>query len=224
MGWDLAHAAGNVPLHLHEWDVDFAVWCHYKYVNAGPGAVGGCFVHERHGTDPSVLRPGGWWGHDPASRFAMPFDFVPVDGVEGWQVSNPPILAMAPVRVSLDLFAEVGMEALRERSVRLTGFLERLLDVVASRRPVELITPRDPARRGAQLSVRVDDAAAVTAALFDRFSVRADDRPPNVIRLAPAPLYNTYDDCWRAASALIRVLDVRTPVAEHSDATQHSDG
>ena len=224
MGWDLAHAAGNVPLHLHEWDVDFAVWCHYKYVNAGPGAVGGCFVHERHGTDPSVLRPGGWWGHDPASRFAMPFDFVPVDGAEGWQVSNPPILAMAPVRVSLDLFAEVGMEALRERSVRLTGFLQRLLDVVASRRPIEVITPRDPARRGAQLSVRVDDAAAVTAALFERFSVRADDRPPNVIRLAPAPLYNTYDDCWRAASALIRVLDVRTPVAEHSDAPQHSDG
>ena len=145
MGWDLAHAAGNVPLHLHEWDVDFAVWCHYKYVNAGPGAVGGCFVHERHGTDPSVLRPGGWWGHDPASRFAMPFDFVPVDGVEGWQVSNPPILAMAPVRVSLDLFAEVGMEALRERSVRLTGFLQRLLDVVASCRPIEVITPRDPA-------------------------------------------------------------------------------
>ena len=102
MGWDLAHAAGNVPLRLHDWDVDFAVWCHYKYVNAGPGAVGGCFVHERHGTDPSVLRPGGWWGHDPASRFAMPFAFDPVPGVEGWQVSNPPILAMAPVRVSLD--------------------------------------------------------------------------------------------------------------------------
>ena len=202
IGWDLAHAAGNVPLRLHDWDVDFAVWCHYKYVNAGPGAVGGCFVHERHGNDASIVRPGGWWGHDPVSRFAMPFAFDPVPGAEGWQVSNPPILAMAPVRVSLDLFAEVGMEALRARSVRLTGFLDRLLDVVASRRKIEVITPRAPDRRGAQLSIVVDDARAVTDALFERFRVRADDRPPNVIRLAPAPLYNTYEDCWRAASAL----------------------
>jgi kynureninase len=206
IGWDLAHAVGNVPLRLHEWDVDFAVWCHYKYVNAGPGAVGGCFVHERHGSDPDVVRPGGWWGHDPATRFAMPFAFVPVPGVEGWQVSNPPILAMAPVRVSLALFADVGIENLRSRSVRLTGFLERLLDVVASRRKLEVITPREPDRRGAQLSVMVDDAALVTELLFDRHRVRADDRPPNVIRLAPAPLYNTYEDCWRAATALDAVL------------------
>lgn len=206
IGWDLAHAAGNVPVRLHDWDVDFAVWCHYKYVNAGPGAVGGCFVHERHGTDPVLVRPGGWWGHDPATRFAMPFGFDPVPGAEGWQVSNPPILAMAPVRVSLALFAEVGMDALRARSVRLTGFLERLLDVVADRRAVDLVTPRQPDRRGAQLSVIVDDAAAVTSALFERHRVRADDRPPNVVRLAPAPLYNTYEDCWRAASALDAVL------------------
>jgi kynureninase len=206
MGWDLAHAAGNVPLRLHEWDVDFAVWCHYKYVNSGPGAVGGCFVHERHGNDPRLVRPGGWWGHDPASRFAMPFTFTPAPGAEGWQVSNPPILAMAPVRVSLDMFAEVGMEQLRARSVRLTGFLERLLDVVADRRPIHVLTPRDPQRRGAQLSVAVDDAAAVTDALFAKHGVRADDRPPNIIRLAPAPLYNTYEDCWRAARALDDVL------------------
>ena len=212
IGWDLAHAAGNVPLRLHDWDVDFAVWCHYKYVNAGPGAVGGCFVHERHGRDPDVLRPGGWWGHDPASRFAMPFAFDPVQGVEGWQVSNPPILAMAPVRVSLALFAEVGMDALRARSIRLTGFLERLLDVVASRRKLEVITPREPDRRGAQLSVMVDDAAATTEALFERHRVRVDDRPPNVVRLAPAPLYNTYEDCWRAAAALDAVLQlIRVP-------------
>ena len=168
MGWDLAHAAGNVPVRLHDWDVDFAVWCHYKYVNSGPGAVGGCFVHERHGTDPSLVRPGGWWGHDPVSRFAMPFAFAPVEGAEGWQISNPPILAMAPVRVSLALFAEVGLDRLRERSVRLTVFLERLLDAVAARRPIEVITPRDPERRGAQLSVMVDDAAAVTEDLFAR--------------------------------------------------------
>ncbi len=206
VGWDLAHAVGNVPLRLHDWNVDFAVWCHYKYVNAGPGAVAGCFVHQRHGADPSVLRPGGWWGHDPESRFAMPFAFSPVPGVEGWQVSNPPILAMAPVRVSLALFAEVGMEALRARSLRLTGFLQRLLDAVAVRRPVTIITPRDPDRRGAQMSVMVDDAAAVTEALFRMHRVRADDRPPNIIRLAPTPLYNTYDDCWRAAAALDAVL------------------
>jgi kynureninase len=206
MGWDLAHAVGNVPLRLHDWDVDFAVWCHYKYVNSGPGAVGGCFVHERHGADPTLVRPGGWWGHDPASRFAMPFAFTPAPGAEGWQVSNPPILAMAPVRVSLALFAEVGIESLRTRSIRLTGFLERVLDAVAARRPVELITPRDPEHRGAQLSVVVDDAAAVTDALFETHRVRADDRPPNIIRFAPAPLYNTYDDCWRAAVALDDIL------------------
>jgi kynureninase len=206
MGWDLAHAAGNLPVRLHDWDVDFAIWCHYKYVNSGPGAVGGCFVHERHGTDPALVRPGGWWGHDPVSRFAMPFEFSPVEGAEGWQVSNPAILAMAPVRVSLDLFAEVGLDRLRERSMRLTAFLERLLDAVATRRPIEVVTPRDPERRGAQLSVMVDDAAVVTEALFTEHRVRADDRPPNIVRLAPTPLYNTYEDCWRAAVALDKVL------------------
>ncbi len=205
-GWDLAHAAGNIPLALHDWDVDFAVWCHYKYVNSGPGAVGGAFVHERHGLDASLVRPGGWWGHDPSTRFDMPFGFHPVPGAEGWQVSNPPILAMAPVRVSLELFDRVGMPALRARSMRLTAFLERLLDVVAARRPLEVITPRDPACRGAQLSVAVDDAIAVTEALFHDHQVRCDDRPPNVIRIAPTPLYNTFHDCWRAAVALDRVL------------------
>jgi kynureninase len=205
-GWDLAHAAGNVPVRLHDWDVDYAVWCHYKYVNSGPGAVGGCFVHERHGADASLVRPGGWWGHDPVSRFDMPFAFAPVPGAEGWQVSNPPILAMAPVRVSLELFDRVGMPALRARSLRLTGYLERLLDLVAARRPLEVITPRDPARRGAQMSVIVPDAAKVTERLFEEHRVRCDDRPPNIIRIAPAPLYNTFRDCWRAAVALDKEL------------------
>lgn len=200
--WDLAHAAGNVPLHLHDLDVDAAVWCHYKYVNAGPGAVGGAFVHERHGADPALVRPGGWWGHDPATRFEMPFAFRPQAGAAGWQVSNPPILSMAPVRVALELIDGVGMEALRARSIRLTGFLERLLDVVAARRKLEILTPRDPARRGAQLSVEVDDATSITEALYERHRVRCDDRPPSIIRLAPAPLYNTFHDCWRAAVAL----------------------
>jgi kynureninase len=200
--WDVAHVAGNVPLRLHDWDVDAAVWCHYKYVNAGPGAVGGLFIHERHGSDPSLVRPGGWWGHDPASRFDMPFGFRPQPGAAGWQISNPPILAMAPVRVALEIFDTVGMDALRARSIRLTGFLERLLDAVAARRPLNIVSPRDPARRGAQLSVEVDDARRVNDALYARHGVRCDDRPPNIIRVAPAPLYNTFNDCWRAAVAL----------------------
>jgi kynureninase len=205
-GWDLAHAAGNVPLSMHDWDVDFAVWCHYKYLNSGPGAVGGCYVHERHGADLSLVRPGGWWGHDASSRFDMPFAFRPQEGADGWQVSNPPILAMAPVRVSLEMFATFGLPALRARSMRLTAYLEELLDAVAARRPLHQITPRDPDRRGAQLSVVVDDAAAVTEALFEQHRVRCDDRPPNIVRVAPAPLYNTYEDCWRAAMAFDAVL------------------
>jgi len=213
IGWDLAHAAGNVPMHLHDWDADFAFWCHYKYVNAGPGAVGGAFVHERHGNDRAVVRPGGWWGHDGASRFAMPFEFAAIPGAEGWQVSNPPILAMAPVRVALEQFADIGMEALRARSIRLTGFLERLLDDVATRRPIAIVTPRQPERRGAQLSVMVDDAEAVADAMFHEHRVRTDDRPPNIIRFAPAPLYNTYVDCWRAAVALDTVLSSVSPTS-----------
>jgi kynureninase len=205
-GWDLAHAAGNVPIELHDWDVDYAVWCHYKYLNGGPGAVGGCFVHERHGADASLVRPGGWWGHNAASRFDMPFEFDPIEGAEGWQVSNPPILSMAPVRVSLDLFDRVGLPALRARSMRLTGFLAHLLELVAARRPLELITPREPDRRGAQLSVLVDDAVALTEALFERHRVRCDERPPSIIRLAPAPLYNTFRECWQAATALDDLL------------------
>jgi kynureninase len=200
--WDLAHAVGNVPLAIHDADVDFAVWCNYKYVNAGPGAVGGCFVHQRHGADQALVRPGGWWGHDPRTRFGMPFAFEPQPGAAGWQVSNPPILSMAPVRVALEMFDRIGIERLRDRSVRLTGFLEQLLDVVASRHPLRLVTTRDPARRGAQLTVEVSDAARVTEAIYARHRVRCDDRPPNLIRLAPAPLYNTFHDCWRAAAAL----------------------
>ena len=138
---------------LHDWDVDFACWCHYKYVNAGPGAVGGCFVHERHGADPALVRPGGWWGHDPATRFDDAVRVRPVPGAEGWQVSNPPILAMAPVRVSLDLFAEVGMDALRARSRRLTAFLEELLDAVAR-----------PPPAGADHAARSRSAAAPSSA------------------------------------------------------------
>lgn len=209
VGWDLAHAAGNVPLRLHDWGVDFAVWCSYKYLNSGPGSAAGCFVHERHGADDSLPRFAGWWGNDPSTRFRMHEAFSPRRGAEGWQLSNPPILAMAPVRASLDVFDAVGMEQLRERSMALTGFLERLVDAVAEQRRIAVVTPRDPGQRGAQLSFEVDDADAVASALRAGYGVVADTRPPNIVRLAPTPLYNTFDDCRRAAAALAAVLPAR---------------
>lgn len=209
VGWDLAHAAGNVPLRLHEWDVDFAAWCSYKYLNSGPGSAAGCFVHERHGVDDTLPRFAGWWGNDPETRFDMHEVFSPRRGADGWQLSNPPILAMAPVRASLEVFDSMGMDALRERSLALTGFLERLVDVVAERRRLSVITPTSPAQRGAQLSLEVDDAVAVADRLRAGFGVVADTRPPNIVRLAPAPLYNTFEDCRRAAVALDAVVPAR---------------
>jgi kynureninase len=209
VGWDLAHAVGNVPLDLHAWDVDWAAWCNYKYVNAGPGGPGGAFVHARHGLDPSLPRLAGWWGNDPATRFRMEPDFVPRSGAVGWQVSTPSVLAFAPLRASLALFDAVGMPALRERSIRLTGYLESLLDVVVAERRADILTPRDAARRGCQLSLSVPDARAVSAQLRARHGVICDVREPDVIRLAPVPLYTSYHDCWRAASALRELLPGR---------------
>jgi kynureninase len=209
VGWDLAHAAGNVPLDLHAWDVDWAAWCHYKYVNAGPGGPGGAFVHERHGRDASLPRLAGWWGNDPATRFRMEPGFVPRAGAVGWQVSTPPVIAFAPLRASLALFDAAGMPALRERSLRLTGYLESLLDVVASERRVQILTPRDPARRGCQLSLSVPDARTLSSRLRAEHGVICDVREPDVIRLAPVPLYSSYHDCWRAATALRELLPER---------------
>jgi kynureninase len=208
VGWDLAHAVGNVVTRLHDWDVDWAAWCSYKYLNSGPGAVAGAFVHERHLADRTLPKLAGWWSTDPSTRFDMGPVVTPVDSADSWQLSNPPILAMAPVLVSLELFDEVGIDALRAKSVRLTGYLESLLDELIDR-PFDVITPRDPARRGAQLSVRVQglDAGKVSAALRREHGVYADARQPDVIRLAPAPMYCTYHDCWRAAQALADVLD-----------------
>ena len=205
-GWDLAHAIGNVPGELHDIGADFAVWCHYKYVNAGPGAPGGAFVHARHFTGVAPLRPAGWWGVDPAERFRMEPDFVPRGGAEGWAVSTPAILAFAPLRASLELFDEVGLVALRERSIRLTGYLEALLDEVAERRAMTVTTPRDPARRGCQLSVSTEGARALASRLRHEHGVVCDFREPDVLRLAPVPLSNTFHDCWRAATALDTVL------------------
>jgi len=199
VGWDLAHAAGNVPLQLHDWDVDWAAWCTYKYLNSGPGAVAGAFVHVRHLADRTRPRFEGWWGTQPATRFTMSPVLSPVDTADAWQLSNPPILAMSPVLASLEVFDAVGMTALRAKSQRLTAYLETQLD------GLDVLTPRDPDRRGAQLSVRVPDAAAVSKRLRAEFGVIADSREPDVIRLAPAPLYNTFHDCWRAGEAMRRV-------------------
>jgi kynureninase len=208
-GWDLAHAVGNVPVSLHDAGTDFAVWCHYKYVNGGPGAPGGAFVHERHGRDLELPRLAGWWGNAPAVRFLMEPDFVPRPGAEGWAVSTPPVLAFAPLRASLEQFERVGLDALRGRSQRLTGYLEELLDEVARSRRMAVITPRDPAGRGCQLSVSCDDARLLAARLRSEHGVVCDFREPDVLRFAPTPLYNTYDDCCRAAVALLDVLEPR---------------
>ncbi|MFB9186259.1 kynureninase, partial [Dactylosporangium sucinum] len=197
VGWDLAHAAGNVPLRLHEWGVDFAAWCSYKYLNSGPGAVAGAFVHERHaGGDRPRFE--GWWSTEAATRFEMAPVSRPPRSADAWQVSNPPILAMSPVRTSLELFDTIGMPALRARSERLTAYLQSLLDPIG----VEVVTPRDPARRGCQLSLRVADAGGLSKSLRHRHGVIADSREPDIVRLAPVPLYSTYHDCWRAAAAI----------------------
>lgn len=205
MGVDLAHAAGNVPLALHDWEVDFAVWCSYKYLNAGPGAVGGCFVHRRHSGNDALPRFAGWWGNDPATRFDMPDRFAPVAGADGWQLSNPPVLALAPLRASLALFDEAGIPALRARSLRLTGALEHLLqDLPAGR--CRLLTPSDTERRGCQLSLRIPGGAQTVFEGLRSRGVLPDLRKPDVIRLAPVPLYNTFSDCWRAFTALRTLL------------------
>ena len=198
VGFDLAHAAGNLPLALHDSRADFAAWCHYKYVNAGPGAVAGAFVHERHArTD----RPrfAGWWGHDQATRFRMGPEFVPTPGADGWQLSNPPILALAPVRVSLELFAEAGMDRLRAKSLQLTGYLERRVrEELAD--TLQIVTPREPERRGCQLSLRVAGGREHGRALFEFLESRGvvgDWREPDVIRISPVPLYNRFADVDR---------------------------
>jgi kynureninase len=202
-GLDLAHAAGNVPLSLHDWGVDFAVWCSYKYLNSGPGAIAGCFVHERHGNDLAIPRLAGWWGNDPATRFRMQLepDFVPKQGADGWQLSNPPILSLAPVRASLALFDEATMPALRAKSERLTGYLIDLLDTLPASR-CELITPREPARRGCQVSLRIVDRPREAQKALEAAGVVCDFREPDVIRAAPVPLYNTYHEIWSFVRAL----------------------
>ena len=207
-GFDLAHAIGNVPLALHDADADFAVWCTYKYLNAGPGAVGGCFVHQRHGRDLSTPRFAGWWGNDPATRFRLHLneEFIPQAGADGWQLSNPAVLSLAPLLVSIEQFDRVGMAALRAKSERLTGYLEFLVDRLPPGR-IELLTPRDPGARGCQLSLLVREQGRERFAALRARGVVADFRQPDVIRLAPVPLYNTFHEVWRVGRILEELLN-----------------
>lgn len=208
VGFDLAHAAGNVILRLHDWNVDFAVWCTYKYLNSGPGSVGACFVHERHGRRQDLPRLAGWWGHDKPSRFRMEAGFQPIPGAEGWQLSNPPILSLAAIRASLDVFMEAGgMEPLREKSLRLTGYLEWLLARELSD-SVAILTPSDPRRRGCQLSLQVKSKRSGRAVFetLESSGVATDWREPDVIRVAPVPLYNRYQEVYRFVEILGKAL------------------
>ena len=203
VGFDLAHAAGNINLNLHDWEVDFAAWCTYKYLNSGPGGVSGIFIHEKHATNKELTRFGGWWGHDKETRFLMEKGFNPIPTAEGWQHSNAPVMLMAPLNASLDLFEEAGMERIGKKRDDLTAYLEYVINEIQSDKvDFEIITPKDRTKRGAQLSIV---AKGQGKKLFDNLTeqnVIADWREPNVIRIAPAPLYNSYEDCWKFGKIL----------------------
>ncbi|MFM7217514.1 MAG: kynureninase [Bacteroidota bacterium] len=209
-GFNLAHAAGNVELELHEWGADYACFCSYKYLNSGPGGVSGIFVHERHADDASLPRLAGWWGNDPATRFSMPRNFVPAKGARSWQQSNAPVLSMAALKASLDVFTDAGMmKPLRTKSEQLTGFLEHILldiDRALDESLISIITPSDPLRRGCQLSVVFRrDGRKFFDALTER-SVIVDWREPDVIRVAPVPLYNSFEDVFQFGQILAEVI------------------
>ncbi|MEJ7860796.1 MAG: kynureninase [Pyrinomonadaceae bacterium] len=205
VGFDLAHAAGNIELKLHDWNADFAAWCSYKYLNSGPGGVAGAFVHERHARAFELPRFAGWWGHDKETRFLMDSEFVPITGAEGWQLSNQPILLLASLRASLDIFAEAGMPNLIEKSHRLTGYLEFLLGEIHDER-ISVITPKDPHERGCQLSIRVRDSDKNLFKAISDKGVIADWREPDVIRVAPTPLYNSFSDVYKFTEVLKNCL------------------
>lgn len=205
VGFDLAHAAGNVELSMHDWDVDFAAWCSYKYLNGGPGAVGGAFVHERYANSFDLPRFAGWWGHDKETRFLMGPEFRPIPGAEGWQISNPPILQMAVLRASLEIFDEAGMSILRAKSKTLTRYLEYLLGQINDDR-ISIITPSDSDQRGCQLSIRVKGANKILFSSISARGVVVDWREPDVIRVAPVPLYNSFSDVYRFVEILKNVL------------------
>ncbi|HEY3250214.1 MAG TPA: kynureninase [Ignavibacteria bacterium] len=201
VGFDLAHAAGNLVLNLHDWNIDFAVWCSYKYLNGGPGAIAGAYVHESHVRDMSLPKLWGWWGQDKAMRFLMGHDFRPIPTVESWQLSNPPILQLAALRASLDIFDEAGIKNLREKSETLTGYLEYLLNE-KNNGQIEIITPSNPGERGCQLSLKTNINGRELHNKLLKNGVICDWREPNVIRAAPVPLYNRFEDVWRFTEVL----------------------
>lgn len=205
VGLDLAHAAGNVPLNLHDWGTDFAVWCSYKYLNGGPGCVAGCFVHQRHERAWDLPRFAGWWGHDENTRFQMGPEFHPMAGAEGWQLSNPPIFALAPLRASMEIFTQAGMEQLRKKSVSLTGYMEFLLDQAKSG-TFSSATPRQEDRRGAQLSIRIAQNGRRVCDRLVSQGVIGDWREPDTFRVAPVPLYNSYEDVYRFVQSFSMAL------------------
>ncbi len=203
-GFDLAHAAGNLLLKLHDWDVDFAVWCSYKYLNSGPGGTSGVYLHERHGNNPDVMRFAGWWGHDEKERFLMEKGFKPMQGAQGWQLSNAQVFPMAIHKASLEIFAEAGMENLRAKADKLTGYLEYILDhlTASGKHTFTIITPRDPKDRGCQLSVFVKENGKKLFDYLTEQGVIADWREPNVIRMAPVPMYNSFTDIYRLGQVM----------------------
>jgi kynureninase len=211
VGFDLAHAAANLVLRLHDCGPDFAAWCSYKYLNGGPGCVAGCFVHARHARAWDLPRFSGWWGHDEKTRFEMRPEFRPMTGAEGWQLSNPPILALAALRASMEIFDEVGMERLRAKSISLTAYLEFLLGQPASRSQFSIITPREKERRGAQLSIRVTAAGQNLCSRLAQKGVIGDWREPDIFRVAPVPLYNSYSDVYQFARHFLAAMGSTIP-------------
>ena len=205
VGFDLAHAAGNLKLQLHDWDIDFAVWCGYKYLNSGPGGIAGCFVHERHAKQQSIPRFEGWWGHDKETRFLMGPDFVPTVGAEGWQLSNAPILSMASLNASLEIFEEAGMEAIHKKSKLLTGYLEFLLNSINNKN-ISLITPKDSSQRGSQLSIRIKNSNKTLFHKLIENGIICDWREPDVVRVAPVPLYNSFTDVFQFVNELNNIF------------------
>ena len=208
-GFDLAHAAGNADLRLHEWGVDFACWCSYKYLNSGPGAIGAVFIHERHHHDSSLSRFAGWWGYDQATRFKMEKGFKPMKGAEGWQLSTPSFILYASHKTALDIFEQAGWDKIKEKRKLLNDYLWFLLDAVnesASEKIIEFITPRDPAERGCQVSMLMLKRGREIFDALSKEGVMTDWREPNVIRIAPVPLYNTYEEVWRFADILKKII------------------
>lgn len=200
-GLDLAHAAGNLPLQLHDWDVDFAAWCSYKYLNSGPGAISGAYVHEKFSNKTDIPRFEGWWGHDKKTRFTMPSKFIPIEGVEAWQLSNPPIFQLAALRASLEIFDQATMPKIREKSQKLTKYLWSELEKLPAGL-VDIFTPIDPEQRGSQLSLKIKGGNRETVASLRKNGVICDFREPNIIRVAPTALYNSFEDCYRFVETL----------------------